>query len=298
MSVKISKSESAFQIGNVLLMALLIVVTLYPMIYVVFASLSDPQTFATQDGLMFRPAGFSLDAYRTVLEMQSIRLGFRNTTFYLFVGTLISMTLSIFAAYAASRKDFLFRKPFMIFILITMFFGGGMIPTYLVVEGLGLTNSIWAVLIPGALSTYNIIVLRAGFESIPESLIESASIDGANDFTVLFRIILPLSTATLATITLFYAVGRWSEWYSALVYLQARRDLYPLQMILREMLVQGDMTDPAVVSALGQEGSTRYLLNQIIKYAAIVVTTVPILLVYPFLQRYFVKGVMIGAVKE
>lgn len=296
--MKLSKSEQLFQVFNVLVMIFLIVVTLYPMLYVVFASFSDPSAFATQDGLMLRPAGFSVESYRTVLSMGSIRQGFKNTGFYLVVGTAFSMTMSILAAYAASRKDFYFRKPFMIFMLITMFFSGGMIPTYLVVEGLGLTNSVWAVLIPGALSTYNIIVLRTGFESVPESLIESASIDGANDFTILFRIMLPLSTATLATITLFYAVGRWGEWYSALVYLQARRDLYPLQMILREMLVQGDMTDPAVVSALGQEGSTRYLLNQIIKYAAIVVTTVPILLVYPFLQRYFVKGVMIGAVKE
>lgn len=296
--IKISIGERIFNVINYLFMIFMITVTLYPMLYVLFASFSDPTEFAKVDSLLFKPAGFSLEPYKTVFKMSNIGIGFRNTGFYLAAGTMLSMILTIFGAYALSKKDFYLRRPIMILLMVTMFFNGGMIPTYLVVNSLNMTNTIFAVLIPGCISTYNLIIMRTAFEGIPVSLLESAEIDGANQFTIMLRIVLPLSAPTLATITLFYAVGRWGDWYSALVYLQGRRDLYPLQMFLREMLVKGDMTDPAYVSALNAAQAKSYLLNQVVKYATIVVTTLPILMVYPFLQRYFVKGVMIGAVKE
>ena len=296
--IKISRGERIFGWANIGIMLALLVFTLYPMLYVLFASFSDPQKFAAYHGLLYKPVGFTLDAYKNVFKMQNIQTGFRNTLFYVVAGTTINMVLTILGAYATSRKDFLLRRPLMIFMLVTMFFGGGMIPTFLIVQKLGLTNTVWGVLIPGCISTYNLIILRTGFEAIPVSLFEAADIDGANQFSMLIHIVLPLSTASLATIGLFYAVGRWGDWYSALVYLQQRRDLYPLQMFLREMLIKGDMTDPAIVASLGKQGSQQYLLNQIIKYAAIVVTTIPILVIYPSLQKYFVKGVMVGAVKE
>ena len=183
-----------------------------------------------------------------------------------------------------------------ILFLITMYFGGGMIPTFLVVQGLHLTNTVWAMIVPGMLSVYNMIVLRTSFQSVPESLYESAALDGANDFTMLTKITLPLSKAALATITLFYAVGKWGEWYPALVYLQKRRDLYPLQMFLRELLVKQEDMETLLANNVGQDAEA-YLLKEIIKYATIIVTTVPILVVYPFLQKYFVKGVLVGSVK-
>ena len=207
------------------------------------------------------------------------------------------MGITILGAYPLSRKGFLLKKPIMLFIIFTMFFSGGMVPTFLVVQKLGLTNTIWAMIIPGMLSVYNMIVLRTSFESVPESLYESAALDGANHFTMLTKITLPLSKAALATITLFYAVGKWGEWYNALVYLQKRRDLYPLQMFLRELLVKQEDMDALLSSSVGVTADS-VLLQEIIKYATIIVTTVPILLVYPFLQKYFVKGVLVGSVKE
>ena len=241
--------------------------------------------------------GFSTRGYEAVLNSANIWLGFRNTIFYVVVGTACSMGITILGAYPLSRKGFLLKKPIMLFIIFTMFFSGGMVPTFLVVQKLGLTNTIWAMIVPGMLSVYNMIVLRTSFESVPESLYESAALDGANHFTMLTKITLPLSKAALATITLFYAVGKWGEWYNALVYLQKRRDLYPLQMFLRELLVKQEDMDALLSSSVGVTADS-VLLQEIIKYATIIVTTVPILLVYPFLQKYFVKGVLVGSVKE
>lgn len=185
----------------------------------------------------------------------------------------------------------------MLFCIFPMYFGGGMVPTFLVVQGLGLTNTIWAMIVPGMLSVYNMIVLRTSFETIPSTLYEAAEIDGAGALRKLIHITLPLSKAALATITLFYAVGKWGEWYNALVYLQKRRDLYPLQMFLRELLVKQEDIDALMQSNVGAAADAM-LMKEIIKYATIIVTTVPILIIYPFLQKYFVKGVLVGGVKE
>lgn len=295
--VKISTGETIFHVLNHIFMLVLMIVTLYPLLYVLFCSLSDPVALGKTTGLLFGPVGFSLKGYSAVLASENIWLGFRNTIFYVVVGTFLSMAITVLGAYPLSKKDVLLKKPLMLFIVFTMFFSGGMIPTFLVVQGLGLTNTLWAMLIPGMLSVYNMILMRTSFMSIPESLYESASLDGANEFVKLTKIALPLSKATLATITLFYAVGKWGEWYNALVYLQKRRDLYPLQMFLRELLVKQEDMDALLSSSVGVNAES-YLLKEVIKYATIIVTTVPILAVYPFLQKYFVKGVMIGSVKE
>ena len=296
---KMSREEKIFHSVNVVLMLFLSVITLYPMLYVVFASFSDPiELSKAGSSLLFRPAGFSLVGYQEVMASENIRIGFRNTIFYVVVGTSASMILTVLGAYCLSQKDWLLRKPFIIMIMITMYFGGGMIPTFLVVKELGLLNTVWAIIIPGALSTYNMIVLRTSFDSLPNGLVESAIIDGAGHWTILTRIVLPLSKGALATIALFYAVSRWNDWYSSLIYLPKRRDLYSLQMFLREVLILDDqlqevIADPSKAKALAESMNKR----KIIEYATVVVATVPILCVYPFLQKYFVKGVMVGSIK-
>lgn len=295
--VIVGRGEKTFRRINNCFMVLLMVVTLYPFLYVLFASLSDPVEYGKVTGLLWKPAGFSLRGYEAVLNSENIWIGFRNTIFYVICGTLFSMVITILGAYPLSRKGFLLKKPITLIILFTMFFSGGMIPTFLIVQKLGLTNTPWAMIVPGMLSVYNMIVLRTSFEAVPESLYESAALDGANHFTMMTKITLPLSKAALATITLFYAVGKWGEWYNALVYLQKRRDLYPLQMFLRELLVKQEDMDALLSSSVGVSADS-ILLQEIIKYATIIVATVPILIVYPFLQKYFVKGVLVGAVKE
>lgn len=295
--VIIGRGEKIFLAVNGCIMILLMIVTLYPMLYVLFASLSDPVELGKNTGLLLKPAGFSLRGYAAVMQSENIWLGFRNTIFYVVVGTLFSMVITILGAYPLSRKNVMLKKPLTLFMIFTMFFSGGMVPTFLVVQDLGLTNTVWAMIVPGMLSVYNMIVLRTSFESVPESLYESATLDGAGHITLLTKITLPLSKAALATITLFYAVGKWGEWYNALVYLQKRRDLYPLQMFLRELLVQQEDMDALMSTSVGM-ASDSVLLQEVIKYSTIIVTTVPILVVYPFLQKYFVKGVLIGSVKE
>lgn len=293
--IKTSLGDRISQIVIDLLMIVLTIVTLYPMLYVLFASFSDPIKFSTNTGLLVGPVGFSTLGYKAVLGMKTIWRGYRNTLFYVVAGTSINMLLTILGAYVTSRK-FMLRRPVMLLMIFTMYFSGGMIPTYLSVKNMGLTGTVWSILLPGCVSVYNLIVLRTGFESIPSSLIEAAEIDGANDLTILTKVVLPLSTASLATIVLFYAVGRWSEWYHAMIYLESNRDLYPLQMMLREMLLQGQNMEVAV-DAVGVSSAEQLLVKEITKYAMVIISTVPVLVIYPFVQKYFVKGVMVGAVK-
>lgn len=295
--IRISKGERIFQVLNYAFMLVLMTVTIYPFLYVVFGSFSDPVELGKAGGILLHSAGFSLRGYKQVLDTANIWIGFRNTIFYVIIGTAFSMAITILGAYALSLKGYLLKKPILLFIIFTMFFNGGMIPTFLVVQKLGITNTPLAMIIPGALSVWNLIVLRTSFEAVPVSLIESAKLDGAGQLKILLKIVLPLSKAALATIVLFYAVSKWGEWYNALVYLQAKRSLYPLQMFLREILVQEDVMETSFQNNLKTEADA-YLLKQVICYATIVVTTLPVLVIYPFVQKYFVKGVLIGAVKE
>ena len=296
-ALRASKGEMYFYSVNNIGMLLLCVITLYPMLYVIYASFSDPDVFAVTQGMLLKPAGFSTVGYENVFRMSAIWLGYRNTLVYVFFGSAISMVFTIVAAFILSRQEFMLKKLTMGLVVFTMYFSGGMIPTFLVVSQLGLTRSIWGVMLPGAVSVYNTIVLRTSFNTIPSALLESAYIDGAGDFKILMRIVLPLSGAALATISLFYIVGNWGAWYNAMVYLQDRRDLYPLQMFLREMLIQDKTTDSYISGQSGKASNT-HLVKEIVKYCVIIVSTLPILLVYPFIQKYFVKGVMLGSVKE
>lgn len=279
---------------NYVFLALVGLTCLYPFLYVVLASISDPNQFIKHDfTVLWKPAGFSLEAYKHVFTGE-LGTGYLNTLFYVVVGTAISMFLTFLGAYVLSRKGYLFKRPLTMLIMFTMYFNGGMIPFYLWINDLGMVDTRWAILLPTALSTYNMIVMRTAFASVPESLIEAAKLDGATDFTCLFRIIIPLSKATVAVVLLFYAVSRWNEWLPATMFLRSR-DLYPLQIFLREILLTSSAD--ALVNT-GGDSTNVTALAEVIKYATIVVSTLPVLVIYPFVQKYFVSGVMIGGVKE
>ncbi len=286
----------SYKIANgviMLIMILLMLITIYPLYYTICASFSDARALLRNNDLLLKPLEpFTLDGYKAVFSNPSIVKSFGNTVFYVVVGTAISMALTIAGAFVVSRSYFLPRNVMMKGMLFTMFFGGGLIPWFFVVRDLGMYNTRWAIVIPAALSTYNLIIMRSFFLSIPSALEESALLDGANDFQVLTHIILPLSTPVLAVIGMYYAVGQWNGWYHSLIF-HRTRELYPLQMILRELLILNEMTGSDSAADFVEEAFNRDL----IKYCTIVVTTVPILIIYPFLQRYFVKGVMIGAIK-
>ncbi|MEG0766106.1 MAG: carbohydrate ABC transporter permease [Clostridia bacterium] len=286
-----TRNSQLFDLLNKGFMLLMVFITMYPIFYVLFASVSNPARLLTYHGILYKPLGFTLHAYQLVLRNGNILNGYRNTLIYLVLGTTVNMVMTILGAYVLSRDACLLKRLLIWIPLFTMFFSGGLIPSFLVVKQLSMIDTLWAMILPGALSTYNMLVLRTAFQSVPAALEESAKLDGANDLTVLVRIFLPLIVPSLAVIGLFYAVGHWNSWFGAMIYLR-RRTLYPLQLILREILIlsQADFTQQVERSEFSN-------INEIVKYATIIVATVPILFVYPFLQRYFVKGVMLGAVK-
>ncbi|MDQ0900660.1 carbohydrate ABC transporter permease [Paenibacillus sp. V4I7] len=291
--MKPTAGERTFGYINTLFMISICAVTLYPFLYVLFASFSDATSLLQNRGLMFRPAGFDLGAYKAVFENPMIIKGYQNTLLYVLFGTTINLFMTSIGAYVLSRPNLYFKNIIMFFIVVTMVFHGGLIPTYLLVNDLGMMNTMWALLIPGAINTFNMIIMRTSFQGIPVSLEESARMDGANDWTILFRIIIPLSMPVIAVMILWYAVGHWNSYFSALVYLRDR-EAYPLQLVLREILISNN-TDSMMT---GSASDDKYAIGETIKYAAIIVSTLPIICLYPFLQKYFVKGVMIGAIKE
>lgn len=288
-----SVSEVLFDSANVILLCLLSIVTLYPFLYVLFASISTPADFVQHRGILLWPKGFSLDSYRMVFENPNIIRSYLNTIFYVVVGTTLNILMTALGAYGLSRKNVLWKGTIMMLIVMTMFFDGGLIPKYLLVKNMGLLDTYWALIIPSAMTTWNLIIMRTAFQGIPDALEESARIDGASDWTILFRIIIPLSLPVIAVMVLFYGVWHWNKWFDALIYLRDR-DLFPLQLILREILIQNDTS--SMMTSVG--GGDRMPVGETIKYATIMVATLPILFLYPFLQKYFVKGVMIGAIKE
>ncbi len=289
-----SKGEIIFDIFNYALMILLVIITIYPFLYVIFASFSDPAELIKLNGILLRPAGFSLEGYKAVISNKEIFTGYMNTIFYVVVGTSCSVFFTILTAYPLSKKNLKYGRYVMLMILFTMFFSGGMIPSYLTVKNLGLLNTRGAIIIPGLILTYNLIIMRTSFSAIPSAVEESAKIDGANDFTILFRIVVPLSWSVIAVMVLYYGVGQWNAWFNASIYLKDRK-LFPLQLFLREILINSS-TDKMVQSA-GSGSGAKASLEEVLKNALVVVSTVPIMIVYPFLQKHFVKGVMIGAVK-
>lgn len=285
--------EKVFNIFNIGIMIILVIITLYPFLYVIFASLSNPDLLIAHSGLLFAPLGFNLLSYKAVLSYDAIWRSYGNTLFIVVVGVALNIVLTSFGAYALSRRDFMWKKHVMLFIVFTMFFSGGLIPFFFTVKELGMYNTLWSVIIPGAISTFNLIILRSAFETLPVSLEESAEIDGAGHFTILSRIIFPLSLPTVAVVALYYAVGHWNAWFNASIFIADRR-LFPLQLVLREILLANDTS-----SMSGSfNADSQVQIGETIKYALIIVSTLPILIAYPYLQKYFVKGTMIGAVKE
>ncbi len=298
--IKESKTDRLF-LGFVYLMLILaLIVTIYPLIYIMSASISDPS--AVNSGLMWLlPVDITWEGYRLIFANSAIWQGYYNTILYTTVGTLVNLAFTLPAGYVLSRDDFQFKGFVTKMMVFTMFISGGLIPTYILVTGLGLGNSMWALILPGAASVYNIVVTRVFFKStIPDELTEAAVIDGASDFKIFFKIILPLSKPIIAVMALFYGVGHWNNFFSALLYMDDRSK-YPLQMILREILVQQDMSSNPSVGSMTQ-GQAEFLhsqqqLSAILRYGVMIVATLPIVMVYPFLQKYFVKGVMLGSIK-
>jgi len=292
--IRRSRGEQTFSVINIVLLSGLMLITAYPLLYVVFASLSDPSSIVAYRGALLKPLGLTMDAYARVLQNPMIAIGYRNTLFYVVAGTALNMTLTCLGAYALSRQNVMFKRPIMLLIIFTLFFNGGLIPTYLLVgQTLHMADTVWALIVPTAVNTINLVILKTAFESVPVSLEEAARIDGANDFTILFRVVLPLSLPALSVVVLFYAVAHWNSYFQALIYIQSR-DLYPLQLVLREILITSNVESMTTSVSSGDA----FEIGQTIKYATIVVATLPILLIYPFLQRYFVKGALLGAIKE
>jgi putative aldouronate transport system permease protein len=289
--------KSAFDIGFEL--AIYIVLTLvagsilYSLILILSASFSQPEA-VYQGRVWLLPQGFTLEGYQRVFKDSSIWIGYRNSLYYTVLGTFISISLTITSAYALSRKDLVGRGPITALMVFTMFFNGGIIPTYLIVKELGMLDKVWAMVLPTAVSMTNVIITRTFFaQTIPQELLEAAQIDGCGNTRFFFFIALPLSQAIVAVISLFYSVALWNDYFTALLYMDSQK-MYPLQLILRQILLQSQMT--GMVTDL-VEADKLARIAEIIKYALIIVASVPLLILYPFLQRYFVKGIMIGSIK-
>ena len=287
-AIPVSPGRRAFLIFNTIFLLLICFAMLYPVLYVTAASFSDEIAILKGD-VFILPVGAHVKAYEKVFKYPLLWQSYGNTLLYTFLGTAINLVLTVFGAWALSQRKMVGRRFFTLMCTFTMFFSGGMIPTFLVVKGLGLRDTIWAMVLPGAVSTYNMILMRTFFRQIPESLVEAAELDGCKDFGILFRIVLPLSLASLMTIGMFYAVAHWNAYFSAVLYL-SKRELFPLQIILRQVVLLNEIVE--------NSSSTENVMAEGIKYATIVVAMLPMLCIYPFVQRYFVKGVMIGSVKE
>ena len=283
-----------FTVFNYIFLSLVILVTAYPVYYVLIASFSDPASLMAKYGLMWLPKRpLTLSAYGMVMRHPLILSSYRNTLFVLIAGLMFNMVLTSLGAYFLCLKNSIFRKPLSIVMIFTMYFSGGLVPVYLNVQGLGLMNSLWALIIPGAVNTYNMLILRSAFANVPGSLIEAAKLDGASHFQILTQVFLPLSGATLAVMVLYYGVGHWNAWFNASIFIQSPSK-FPLQLVLRNILLLGQNAE---FNAAMTDDTTTALMAELIKYALIVVSTAPILMLYPFLQRFFTRGVMIGAIK-
>ena len=291
-----SRGEHIFALFNYIILSLICVVMLYPLWHIAMASISDPVLVLSQRGLFLLPAGeVNFHGYQLVLENPNIATGFLNSLFYVGVGTLLCMVVTIPGAYVLSRKGLFWNRPIMLMIVFTMYFQGGLIPFYIMVRNMGLLENRWSILLPLLVNTWNLIILRTAFVGVPDSLIESAKIDGAGILKTIWHIVLPVSRATVAVIVLFYAVRFWNEWFNPSIFLTNRR-LWPIQLVLRDILIRNDTSSMTQVGVVGQSSQEAY--RMLIKYCTIMVATVPILIIYPFVQRYFVSGIMIGSLKE
>ncbi len=280
----------------------LLLVTLYPLLHIASVSISGGTAIAKNLVTVY-PIGFQLNAYKLIFQTARIPLAFKNSVIYTSLGTFINLVMTITMGYPLSRKKLTLRRFYTTIVVVTMFFGGGLIPTFILVKSLGMYNTIWALVIPGAIATWNLIIMRTFFQALPDEFEESAYLDGATDILILLRIVLPLSKAAIATIGLFYLVSHWNSWFEATIYLK-ESGKYPLQVVLREIVIQGRVTEELVQKGMmsladqvGGAGLDEYISLEKIKYATLFVSIVPMLVVYPFIQKYFAKGVMIGSLK-
>ncbi|MBO9610678.1 MAG: carbohydrate ABC transporter permease [Paenibacillaceae bacterium] len=276
-------------------MVLVLIATIYPVLYVLSASLSSPTAY-NLGKVSIVPVDVTLKAYRLIWNAGTVPRSFLNSVVYTTLGTAISMLLTTSLAYALSRKRLSLRRFYMVFVLITMYFNGGIITNFLLIKNLGLYNTLWAIVLPTAVSTYYLIIMRSYFQAIPEELNESAYLDGANDLVIFLRITLPLSMAALVTIGLFYAVNYWNAWFSSLLYLKDTNK-YPLQMVLRQIIIRSELLMQSIKA--GEASASEMATTDVtsIKYATLFVSIGPMMMLYPFIQKYFVKGVMIGSLK-
>lgn len=293
--IKYSGTDKIFYFVNhtFLLFALLIV--LFPLLNVVAQSFSSPNAVITGKVLIW-PVDFSLDAYKRIFNNSDLIMGFGNTLFYTFFGTIVNVLLTVMAGYPLSKKDFYGKQVIIAAFIFTMIFNGGLIPTYLLVKNLGLYNTRWAIIIPTAMSVWNVMIARTFFQNtIPDELCESAEIDGASDFRIIVSMILPLSKPIIAVLTLFYAVDHWNEFFNPMIYLQTK-SLLPLQVVLRNILADAKMIEE-MANIVNEQQQNSLALVEVLKYAIIVFASIPVLLMYPFVQKYFTQGIMIGSVK-
>lgn len=296
--IKESVGDRIFLVCVYIFVTLALIVTLYPLIYILSASMSDPAAVRTGRMVLW-PVDVTLQGYRVILQNSSLWRGYYNTIIYTVVGTSINLLLTIPAGYVLSRDDFQLKGFVTKMMVITMFISGGMIPTYILVNNLGITNTMWALVLPGAASVYNIVITRVFMKTtIPDELTEAAVMDGANNFKIFTAVVLPLSKPIIAVMALFYGIGHWNNFFNALLYLDDR-SLYPLQMVLREILVLQDLaSNPDIISEeQALYAHSQQQLAAVMKYGVMVVATAPVIMVYPFLQKYFVKGVMLGSIK-
>lgn len=292
--VRHSVSDRRFEVILIVIMCVLGIIVSYPLIYVLSSSFSSPS--AVMSGKVWLlPADFSLEGYQAIFKNKQVLIGYRNSLFYMVVGTCINVAMTMFAAYPLSRSDMPGQGPIMLLFTFTMIFSGGMIPTYLVIKNLHMLNSVWSMLIPGAISVHNMIITRTFIRSsIPHEMLEAAQIDGCSDVQYFLRMVLPLSGSVIAVITLYYAIAHWNAYFNAFMYL-SDQNLYPLQIFLRDILISNKVDASMVIiddGAVAKEG-----LAELLKYSLIVVAMLPVMVIYPFVQKHFVKGVMIGAVK-
>ena len=292
--IRQSRGDALFSVVVYVLGALILLLVAYPLVYVLSASVSDPIDIVTGRLILF-PHAFQLRAFQSVFKSKDLMIGYRNTIIYSIVGTLINLVMTTTGAYSLSRKDMVGRTFITFLISFTMFFSGGMIPTYIVIKNLGLLNTFWVMVLPGAISATNLLIMRNYFQhSIPQEIIEAAYMDGCTNVGTLIRVVIPVSKSIIAVMVIFYLVGHWNSYFNALLYLN-KRSRYTLQIFLREILIKNQLGDMGAGSDTGTVEMT--LLYESLKYAVIVASTLPMMIFYPFMQRYFVKGVMIGSVK-
>ncbi|RTE11338.1 carbohydrate ABC transporter permease [Paenibacillus whitsoniae] len=293
-SIQESKGDRIFNVLNYTVLILFTLSVLYPLVYVLSASFSSSNAVISGRVWLW-PVEFNLQGYEAVFKNKQVWVGFGNSIYYAVVGTFFNVMVTLMAAYPLSRKDFFIRNVIMAVFVFTMMFGGGLIPNYLLIKSLGLLDTRWALIVPGLMSVMSVIIARTYFQTtIPDEILEAAHLDGCSDYKFLIKIVAPLSVPIIAVLSLFYAVGHWNTYFAALLYLKSP-DLFPLQIILRDVLVKNTFDEEIITDVVG--AAQREGMRELLKYSLIVVSTIPVLVIYPFIQRHFVKGMMIGSLK-